>query len=558
MKKKFLSCLSLLLIIVCVFTSVSVGALEYEPGIVYFDAKPDIIKVDKCSTSVRIEWESYGNNRDYTYHLYRLENEDPEGGVPEKIADIDGEKTYYVDKTVKPQKVYWYFLSVSYLDTSGRVDVIRCSREDSMYVSTEFPRPDFSLVGNSGKGILLKWNKLKDATGVMIYRSRTGKKGSWTKIKTLKGDKAGSYTDTNVLIGETYYYCFKTYKTIKGKNYYSRSSVAYKRTILDVSTPKYLNATAEKDGIRFTYGKSLGTIGYIIYRSDTGKKGTWTKMAVTKSNNTLTYLDTTAEKGRTYYYTVRSYKKVSGETTYSASAKAIRILYDTDNPVIDFSENEITFKEHYEEIKVELTAKNIPEEGYFRFFINGYELTDEILNDEKQLADFKNKCNFIFIADEESATENKLDLYFLRIKKGTGKLRVEHSENPKIAAEIVVKCPELPVDKSFAEINKLVDEGCEKAKEVLEMADDLNDIENVSEEERRAIDRKVYDVYMCFFDACEMFHDKIEYSPTAGYQADRDYYIEYGDFSEAATTANDVSEIVEYMEKILEWRKIHI
>ncbi len=152
MKKKFMSCLCLCLIFVCVFTSVNVGAANYKPGIIYHDGKPDIIKADQCSTSVRIEWKSYGDNRDYTYHLYRLENEDPEGGVPEKIADIDGKKTYYVDKTVKPQKVYWYFLSVSYLDTSGTVDIIRCSRRDSIWTSTDFPRPDFSLVGNSGKG----------------------------------------------------------------------------------------------------------------------------------------------------------------------------------------------------------------------------------------------------------------------------------------------------------------------------------------------------------------------------------------------------------------------
>lgn len=71
----------------------------------------------------------------------------------------------------------------------------------------------------SGKREKLGWKKVNGASGYVIYR-KTGKKGSYKKIKTVKNRKTINYTDKTVKKGKTYYYRIRAYTLVDGKKVY--------------------------------------------------------------------------------------------------------------------------------------------------------------------------------------------------------------------------------------------------------------------------------------------------------------------------------------------------
>lgn len=70
-----------------------------------------------------------------------------------------------------------------------------------------------------GKGIKLTWQSLKTVDGYVIYR-KTGKNGSYKKIKTVAGKKSTGYTDKTAKKGKTYYYRIRAYRLLDGKKVY--------------------------------------------------------------------------------------------------------------------------------------------------------------------------------------------------------------------------------------------------------------------------------------------------------------------------------------------------
>lgn len=70
-----------------------------------------------------------------------------------------------------------------------------------------------------GKGIKLTWKSLKTVDGYVIYR-KTGKNGSYKKIKTAADKKSGGYTDKTAKKGKTYYYRIRAYTLVDGKKVY--------------------------------------------------------------------------------------------------------------------------------------------------------------------------------------------------------------------------------------------------------------------------------------------------------------------------------------------------
>ena len=61
--------------------------------------------------------------------------------------------------------------------------------------------------------------------------------------------------------------------------------------------------------------------GYQVFRSTSGKTGTYERIAVVKNTE---YKDKGLESGTTYYYAVRAYNKQNGKYVYSAHTKAIQ------------------------------------------------------------------------------------------------------------------------------------------------------------------------------------------------------------------------------------------
>ena len=176
--------------------------------------------------------------------------------------------------------------------------------------------PKLSSASNTTSGIQLKWSKVTDATGYILYR-KTGN-GSWNRIADIKNGSTVSYIDKTAKSGMTYTYTIRAYS---GKYMSDWKTTKTIKRLVDPTVSATSNITA---GVHVKWSKVTGATGYIVYRK-TGT-GSWSRVADIKNGSTVSCTDKTAKSGMTYTYTVRAY---SGSTMGDwSSTKTVKRLAD--------------------------------------------------------------------------------------------------------------------------------------------------------------------------------------------------------------------------------------
>ncbi len=165
-------------------------------------------------------------------------------------------------------------------------------------------------VSNTTTGVKITWSKVSGAESYVVYR-KSGS-GSYKAIKTVTGT---SYTDTTAKSGTKYTYTVKA-KNIAGLGSYNKTGL----TILYLKMPTLKSVSSGKSGVTFKWNKVTGADGYYVYRK-TGS-GDWEKIATVKGGSTVSYLNKSAKKGKTYSYTVRAY---SGKYTSARNTTGLKI-----------------------------------------------------------------------------------------------------------------------------------------------------------------------------------------------------------------------------------------
>lgn len=294
-------------------TCIVTGQENYTGSIsVTFELTLKQAKITSLETSynkITIKWEKTPGADKFV--IYR--SDDAEGDF-EEIAMVEAsEKAVYKDKDVAIGEKYFYKV----LAYSG--DVFTESKVKSKCV-----KPSQAVitkaVSKSYNTIKIKWDKVKGASGYIIYRSDS-LDGGYKKIATVKKDKF-IYKDEGVTTGVTYYYKVKAYRTADGETYNGAKSAASAVAAIPSKTTiaKY---TSDSGSVKLEWLEIEGANGYIIYRS-TSKTGKYTKVAKV-SKKTTTYEDTYLAGGETYYYKIRAFRKVDGVKVFSKYSKAVGI-----------------------------------------------------------------------------------------------------------------------------------------------------------------------------------------------------------------------------------------
>lgn len=177
----------------------------------------------------------------------------------------------------------------------------------------------FKASGVSSSAVALKWSKVSDATGYVIYQYNSSQK-KYVKIGSTKDT---SYKVSKLKSGTIYKFRIKAYKKVNGKNYYSEY------TNLSVSTKPgtpTLKVTAGTGKATLTWNKQTGATGYVVYMS-TSKNGSYSKIATVKGNTKVTYIKKGLKAGKGYYFKVRAYKTVGKTNVYSSysNIKGVKI-----------------------------------------------------------------------------------------------------------------------------------------------------------------------------------------------------------------------------------------
>ena len=157
-------------------------------------------------------------------------------------------------------------------------------------------KPDYLI--STGKPYI-KWTAVSGASKYYVYRSGSSN-GTYKYVGTTT---ATNYTDNKANAGYTYYYKVKAVsKVSSGANSYY--SVVIGATC-HCARPS-VKITTSNGSPRLTWNAVAGANKYEVYRA-TSKNGSYTKMFTTSN---LSYTNTSAKAGTTYYYKVKAVSKV--------------------------------------------------------------------------------------------------------------------------------------------------------------------------------------------------------------------------------------------------------
>ena len=203
--------------------------------------------------------------------------------------------------------------------------------------------PEITL-SNAAVGITVDWTKSEGADGYYVFRKTSST--NWSTLAKLTSADILSYTDTTAVYGTTYYYTVRAYA---GSTY---STFDTTKTITCGLPQPTVTLTNAATGVKISWTKSTGAEGYFVFRKTSSTN--WSRIATITNVNTLTYTDTKASSGTTYYYTVRAYDG----TVYSP--------FETTKSIRYFAQPTVTLTNASTGVKIDWT-KSTGATGYYVF-----------------------------------------------------------------------------------------------------------------------------------------------------------------------------------------------
>ena len=252
-----------------------------------------VVKIGHSATSGKpmLTWNAVSGAT--SYKVYRATSQN---GTYSLLGTVT--TTSYINTGAKAGVTYYY--KVTAVNDSGESAYSNIVSGQNKAVT---PKPAAPVVkighsATSGKP-MLTWNAVSGATSYKVYRA-TSQNGTYSLLGTVT---TTSYINTGAKAGVTYYYKV-TAVNDSGESAYSNIVSGQSKSV----TPKP-SAPVVKIGHSASSGKPMltwnavdGAASYKVYRA-TAKNGAYSVINTTKA---LTYTNTGAALGTTYYYKVEA------------------------------------------------------------------------------------------------------------------------------------------------------------------------------------------------------------------------------------------------------------
>lgn len=272
----------------------------YESKSFKYFGSPKATVANKTS-AITITWDKISGAK--SYYVYR---KGPGEKSWKRIAIVT--KNIYTDGNVKNGKTYKYTVKAyngnifSGYNTKG-------------WSIKRLSAPKLKTITNATSGVTIKWGKVTGASKYIVMRKASGS-SKWEEIKTTK---SLSFTDKTAKAGKIYTYTVKA-----GSGDYRSTYIADGLKMKRLERPSLASVKSSKSGVTFKWNEVTGASGYLVYRK-TGS-GDWEQIAKVTGASTNSYVDKTAKKGKTYYYSVRAYSG-SYKSAYNTSGLKIKDKY---------------------------------------------------------------------------------------------------------------------------------------------------------------------------------------------------------------------------------------
>ena len=162
--------------------------------------------------------------------------------------------------------------------------------------------------------VKVSWSKVSEASGYKLYYKKSSS-SKWTLLKTTTST---SYKKANLSDGVKYDFKVVAYNKVSGSTYESSGKTSSIYTLKKVTGVKVAKSGSK---VKVSWTNISGETGYQISQS-TSKTGT--KIVATYNTTSGKNKTISVEKGKTYYYKVRTYKTVGKTKIYGPWSTVVK------------------------------------------------------------------------------------------------------------------------------------------------------------------------------------------------------------------------------------------
>ena len=274
--------------------------------------------------------------------IYALLVPEPPSSGPQRTPTYQitaslGNRRATASTTVKASKstTYSYTPSTGGSSYSPGTGAVGNSWGNNLTLSDPVPSAPAGVTASDGAStasVTVSWSAMVYATGYGVYRYTADTSASASLLGSVSGT---NYTDAMATPGTLYYYWVKATNST-GSSALSASDSGYRA----LAAPAGVSATESSTGaVTVAWGAVTGASYYRVYRATTSA-GTKTALGTWQAG--LTYADTSAAAGITYYYWVAAAVDGSGtrasaysdyDTGLRFASVALDVALDTTNLV---------------------------------------------------------------------------------------------------------------------------------------------------------------------------------------------------------------------------------
>ena len=263
---------------------------DYTPAATTLTAPTVTLKADAASGQPVISWSKVGGAT--KYEVYRSAT-----GKANSFSIIRRTSALtYTDVNAASGNTYYYVVRAMKGSGSSAVYSKFSPAQSIQYAITSLNAPSMTLTSAASGQPVVSWTKVNGAAQYEIYRSATGKANSFSIIRRTS---ALTYTDVNAAAGNTYYYVVRAISGSVKSAFCAAQSIQYAITSLNAPTMTLTSAASGQPVVSWT--KVSGAAQYEVYRSTNGKN-----FSIVRRTAALSFTDTNAAAGATYYYQVRA------------------------------------------------------------------------------------------------------------------------------------------------------------------------------------------------------------------------------------------------------------
>ena len=196
----------------------------------------------------------------------------------------------YTDTSAAAGTTYYYQVRA----INGDVKSAFCAAQSIQYAIGSLTAPTMTLTSAAGGQPVISWSKVNGAAQYEIFRSTNGK-----NFSIIRRTAALSFTDTSAAAGATYYYQVRAINGNVKSDFCAAQSIQY--AIASLTAPTMTRTRAANGQPVVSWTKVSGAAQYEIFRSTNGKN-----FSIIRRTAALSFTDTSAAAGTTYYYQVRA------------------------------------------------------------------------------------------------------------------------------------------------------------------------------------------------------------------------------------------------------------